>query len=893
MSSSYRQEVFNVILAELLQERGVITLPEGAIYARETQTRRIPDVIVIFEGLRTAIEGEVSDQPNCEERALKSARERVAEGIAHIGIAVIYPAELRHYEFGGLKPAMARCALRISIVTESDEAVTRFVDGNIDDLASALRYTFNQLVREDVVAQAAAKIEAGINTFAGVMVLHQAELERLAQTLGIHEISLDDEERLQGPSQKSFSFARRSAIGKIAGLVLENALMFQEILAGRDHRVKPLRQIIAEDNFISAFIDHWEYIVREINYYPVLHIAQKVLENFSSEADVAKAVQSLADAAQDIVRMRAALRHDLMGRVYHRLLEKAAKYLGTYYTSISAATLLLKLALRPDGWDIDWSDTKEIAKFKIADIASGTGTLLMAAANAITDNYISALCRKTYLRPDISTLQKILIEDVIYGYDVLLSAVHLTASTLATRAPTIPFQKFNLNYLPLGGSDLRLGSIEFLTGSPIYGAQSAFSESEFATRPTGKGEESGAAYLPELHLCTMNPPFTRSTGGSLLFGSLPEIERIKMQGKLKTILKKLKTLANVTAGLGSVFVATAHPYVKPSGRLALVLPKALLSGIAWSETRDLLRSNYEIEYIIASHDPERWNFSENTSLSEILLIARKKESRQEFQTRPAVAINLWRNPTTVFEALAIVNAIMRENPPDIENGEGAYDITIGKEKVGEAVSFNWEELRLQKIWMMTCAFAQTNLIRVVRELKKGELCLPGGTKVAKIDLVPLNSLGELGPQRRDIHDAFNISRTETPYPAFWGHDSTKVVTIAQNPNVYLSPVAKAKQNRPLRKASDLWPRAGTILIAERMRLNTQRVVAIKTSENVLSNMWWPLRLKDTLQNAQVDKILAIWLNSTLGILCFLEHRIETEGALGNIQKAYSGNDAGS
>jgi len=47
----------------------------------------------------------------------------------------------------------------------------------------------------------------------------------------------------------------------------------------------------------------------------------------------------------------------------------------------------------------------------------------------------------------------------------------------------------------------------------------------------------------------------------------------------------------------------------------------------------------------------------------------------------------------------------------------------------------------------------------------------------KIGLVPLNSLGEIGPQRRDIHDAFTISRAETAYPVFWGHDGTKKVEV--------------------------------------------------------------------------------------------------------------------
>ena len=62
-------------------------------------------------------------------------------------------------------------------------------------------------------------------------------------------------------------------------------------------------------------------------------------------------------------------------------------------------------------------------------------------------------------------------------------------------------------------------------------------------------------------------------------------------------------LANSTAGLGSVFVAVGDTVPKAGGRLCLVLPKALLSGVAWGKTRELLRSKYQLEYIVASPRP--------------------------------------------------------------------------------------------------------------------------------------------------------------------------------------------------------------------------------------------------------------------------------------------------
>lgn len=76
MQVGYRQEVFNVVLAQILQERGVISVPEKVIKAvlAKQGARRMPDVMVNFMGLRTVIEGEVSDQPEAKRKALESAR---------------------------------------------------------------------------------------------------------------------------------------------------------------------------------------------------------------------------------------------------------------------------------------------------------------------------------------------------------------------------------------------------------------------------------------------------------------------------------------------------------------------------------------------------------------------------------------------------------------------------------------------------------------------------------------------------------------------------------------------------------------------------------------------------------------------------------------------------
>jgi hypothetical protein len=187
MKTGYRQEVLNVILAKVLQERGVISVPETIIkqVLSKPHQRRMPDLMVNFYGLRTVIEGEVSDQPEARERALESSRKRVEEGIAHIGVAVIYPAFLRQLDLRQLESQMAECQLEIAVVAESEFGERGYSSGNVNYLADILRKTFDQLVKEDVVSQAVAAIDAGIEQVAVAIRHCPGFVSNAAQILGI------------------------------------------------------------------------------------------------------------------------------------------------------------------------------------------------------------------------------------------------------------------------------------------------------------------------------------------------------------------------------------------------------------------------------------------------------------------------------------------------------------------------------------------------------------------------------------------------------------------------------------------------------------------------------------------------------------------------------------
>ncbi len=873
-SVEFRQEVLNVKLAELLAQRGLVALPEQRL------PEALPDVLVIFRGLRLNIEGEIGDQVGAEQRAWGKASERVQRDIAHISVALLYPPHLRREPLENLPKAIEQANLKFAVCIPPIPEKPQWLEGDIDALCHVLQTAYEQLASEDAVQKAAGLLKEAIQFPSREMITAGVSIDRVAYPLGIPPESVS--------KQKSHQV---TSIAQIASLVLANAMLFQEELAQVDHRVKRLRQCLEAENFADDLLEVWRFVLREINYHAVFDIARKVLLELPNTPQMDRALRNCAEKVLEVVKMRVATRHDVAGRLYHLLLGDIAKPLGTYYTSIPAATLLLRLAFEPSRWRVAWDDSDTVGKLRIADFACGTGTLLMAALQAILDNFLRVAWRNG---EDLPTqrrkLLKVLLEEGIWGMDVLQSAVHLTATALTLPIPEVTIKGMNLYALDLGvrGDEKRLGSLDLLRGT----AQVTIALRPFpVTRTKGKRvtetrTQQVKLQLPEdgFDLICMNPPFTRSTGGNLLFGSLPLKERNALQRELQRLIQDEQLSASATAGLASVFVALADRYLKENGRLALVLPKALLSGVEWERTRRLLMKRYVVEFLIVSHDPHRWNFSDNTDLSEVLIVARKLAENEQPKNNTArkhnpclplddesntldktVCINLWRNPRNSMEAFFVAEPVRRQEVPNVNRG--ALHIWVGSDKFGEAFALDWDEFCQLDHWLLPVAYAQSDLVRQLLALMSQN----------KLPLCPLKDLGELGPQRRDIWDAFEPVDAPPGYPALWGHDASKMTTMRQRPNAYLLPLGVPRKGRPLRDAKLLWSRAGRVLIAERMRLNTQRLPAVLMPEPVLSNVWWPFLLQEKL-GEDAAKALVFWLNSTMGIFIFVANRVETQGA---------------
>ena len=131
-----------------------------------------------------------------------------------------------------------------------------------------------------------------------------------------------------------------------------------------------------------------------------------------------------------------------------------------------------------------------------------------------------------------------------------------------------------------------------------------------------------------------------------------------------------------------------------------------------------------------------------------------------------------------------------------------------------------------------------------------------------------------GADRRDVWDGFERTDAVTAYPMVENHDTQQRTRLVSEPDKYLAPLVEARPGRRLKSSEQLWQKAGRLLIAERLWLETNRVIAMRTDVRVLSNVWWPVKTDEIAH----EKALAVWLNSGLGLLTLLAQRTSTEGS---------------
>ena len=787
------ETVYNVHLAGLLRQQGLDA--EAEVLA---EGERI-DVLVKVGGVRVAVEAKIGNR----RAALADAEERLDQDLADAAVAVSYPVLERPREMTRLDAAPAFGKWR-ETDAEGLARLVRVVAGEAGDVDAIVKVFRRSL------EQAASR-------------LTDEQADRAVTAVNIPLPSKEDIRK--NPKARDHPRLRLALLVASAALFHANLDGLNLRRPGKDARdgtryqggwpPQTLRECLDDPAPPDALIDAWETILA-LDYKPVFESAVNVLRALPPGAATAGFAKKAGAAGLRAASSLGGQRHDLLGRVFHWILSTATPT-GAFYTSDAAATLLAGLAVRPE-------DAARFPNFTAVDPACGTGTLLVAAAKQLE-----------HLNPGEAggeTGGKALIEDVLRGYDIEASAVQLAAVALGLMNPKVKFRQMGIHHLRYGtdpGGTGVAGSLE------LYGRTATVN----MLVPASAQVDTGEAQILEAErhdLVIMNPPFTRSSARHDHLGQ--QAERA-----VKEREDELFRDAPVTreSGSGMFLLLGDQLCGEEAGTMAAVLPTSQFSRTEQAQKpwRHLLE-RFWLEMVVTSHDPGRYCFSENTPVSESLVVLRRLND--DNKNLPTRFINLAHNPGRPSGALAAAKAINNGDP--------------------EAVV--WPKRRVEECDWTPVKFLAPYLTKTATEwFADGRLgCVPLGTKA------------EVGPAGRRVRDTYAVTslrhQDEHGRVGIWYNNQDKPVANNAPPkwSMRVQPDCSLIRKKSHETLADKYWKEGraNLFLPDKFRTGTARTFMVRATEPALGNGWVSVKPRALENPEDWEEAMCAYLNSTVGVL---------------------------
>lgn len=806
------ENLLNGELAGLLSDAGI---PANA---EVKQGKRRLDILADVNGLRVVLEAETGFTKQAQ--AIKDADARFKQNLTTLAFAVCYPAGAT---VSSLADSKLQWLLRTAETVGQPAPSGDWSSGSVQQLAEAVRQAPNSVADSDKAAQ---MLSDGLDT--AVQGLSTPIRRALAQRLDLPR------GKPSAQDDGYFTAAKRGM------LVVAMAMLFHHRVHEHLPTLRPAdyqgdwpplsaAECAAEPQGTpQRFGDTWAAIL-QVDYKPVFETARVALFALPTTPDTALTIHQLAKTIERIASGLHGMRHDLLGRVFHRVLD-TARYDGSFYTSTAAATLLAALAIREE--DCDWSDVDAVAKLRICDPACGTGTLLMAAADRIRMLRTATPPPLVHNEADEALLALFLVEDVLWGYDINLTATHMAASALGMLSPRTQFNKMRIyrTYLGVYGGVPYLGSLEFLEGQARLIDWPQLS-SQVDDETGGQAPEQP----PPMDLVIMNPPFTRD---SLRHDQFSREEELSLKQRETAMFANHEHRKAVHfSGSSTAFCVFGENLLREaSGTLALILPSVIPTGPSGQGLRQFLAEQFHVETIVSSHDPERIYMSENTNIGEVLIVCRRWNSHKP---KPATrVINLAENPSTPIAALNLLNQLA---------GGQTGKFTVQAAESSRVAQGDWNAVN----------FFSPFLVGAYHSL----------TEDKSVGLLSMSETAQVGPAGQRIRDAYTRSDTPTTSGrrALWDHKTNVMQSMRAQTDVYIEPKA------PKRSLADkYWGQRSSFLLAHRLWLPGTRVAAVCLDQPSVGSRWTPCSPHD--KNESTAKALAVYLNSSVGILSLLGGR---------------------
>jgi len=558
--------------------------------------RKAPDA-VLANGANYVLETKVGDQADYWED-IKKLTEWIKIRTAPISgaFAVLLPGELREVPWESVRELSRSPKLKYEVsALFRDERPADRKDGSLSEIADWIAAHVLRPPREVVPDTD--------------FVVHV-----LAASVG--QLSL----RMRGLSVKQFEdiFGGRLVFDNIlevkrsqlpiedlrraASYLLINQIIFYHVLS----RADPTSFPIIDTDALSRPADLTEYFrkVLEVDYAPTFgfDIASRLSPNATDT------VRSVVEIVQAMGLAR--IRHDVLGKVFHNLIPLAIrKPVAAYYTNRQAADLLSALPIRHD-------------KDRVLDPACGSGTLLVSCyeqKRRLLEKSGHLITEKDHER---------FLNKEITGVDIMPFAAHLAVVHLAMQAPRFTTQRVRVGIwdstelepnrsIPSLTRELS-GAFKQPTLDMFKDGRHPMEMAEYIEKgsmtPGGVGGDK--IDLDAVDVVIMNPPFTSS---DRLGAEYKKLLKLRFGSQYQSLLQG-------KIGFQGHFLLLADRFLKAGGRLAAVLPQTTLTGEAFAPIVKMIEENYTVCTVIVGLG--RSAFSENTALSEILLVAEKKNPQR-------------------------------------------------------------------------------------------------------------------------------------------------------------------------------------------------------------------------------------------------------------------------
>ena len=833
-------------------------MPTCKILSENTQTfpdhpGRHADVLITANGRSpVVVEAEFEPAPEAE----KDAKERLGLKVTgeprtiETAVALRYPTSLESaYD---VSSKLSEATLSYCVLYEDD---TRFPEsgwlhGSVEDVADLVRLVS---VPQKEVEQAADTLEDGIENAATV-------LDHMAQS----------RPALSGNIARLLGMADVPQTRRMACAILANALIFHERIAGMHLDVNTLLHLGGGNpaQLQDSTLEAWSKIL-DIDYYSIFAIARDILIQLPA-TEAAQFLGKLITTARQINATGVENAHDLTGRIFQRLIADR-KYLATFYTLPSSAALLARLAVAKLE-DVDWADAESLGKLRVGDFACGTGALLSAV-------YEQIAARHERTGGDVAELHPVMMEEVLYGCDVMPSAIHITGSTLSGAQPNVDFHLSRLYTMPYGrqpDNTVKIGSLELLQNSEVL---TLFNTSDPALQTGSLGEETAAQVnvdIPDsgFDMVIMNPPFTSNTkhydaqegvlNAAFAAFDSSDLEQADMAKRLKQLA--VNTTYHGHAGLASVFVSLADKKTRPGGVVALVLPFTAINGSSWAKFRELIATRYTNITIVSIAATEKdMSFSSDTAIAECLIIARKLVANEQ-PTGRALFVSATDRPKGFIGALDLATSFLSAlEVRQLEDGPyGGTSIHSGETLVGQQLN---SPLNQEGSGWGAAGILDATVAQVAHAIGQGSLWLPAQAEPVEFAVAKLNQLGQRGVDHQflvsEAHNGPFVKSQASPtatFPSLWSHNAaneTKIMCAADSQMIVRQGMEPA--------AAKLWQIASRSHITQEFRFTSQPLSVAITEFDTIGGRAWPNVL---FPDPRFDSVFGLWSNCSLGLLSF-------------------------